>query len=57
MMRTKKLKRVSIAIDQEIWAKIIAIANVHDRSTSQYVRLVLRDHLESIGINIKKGKK
>lgn len=53
---TMKLKRVSIAVDDELWSKIIAVATTKDRSTSQYVRLVLRDHIISLGIKLKNKK-
>lgn len=48
-----RLKRVSIAVEHELWTKIIAMATAHDRSTSKYVRLVLRDHIKSLGLEIK----
>ena len=48
-----KLKRRSIAIDDDLWSKIIAMATANDRSTSQYVRLILRAHMRNIGIKLK----
>lgn len=53
MQMKSKLKRRSIAIDDDLWSKIIAMATANDRSTSQYVRLILRAHMRNIGIKLK----
>jgi Arc/MetJ family transcription regulator len=51
-----KLRRRSISVEDDLWAKVMAMATAHDRSTSQYVRLVLRDHIKSLGIKLKDEK-
>lgn len=45
----KPLKeRVSITIDNDIIAKIKELAEQDDRSVSQYINLILREHIASI---------
>ena len=45
--RMKPLKKkVSITLDEDIINRIKSIAENDDRSFSQYVNLVLREHLE-----------
>jgi len=46
-------KKVSITLDEDIILKIKVISEEDDRSFSQYVNLVLKEHLENSGI---KGK-
>lgn len=44
----KPLKeRVSITIDNDILAKIKALAEQDERSVSQYINLVLREHINT----------
>ena len=52
-----KLRRRSISLEDDVWTKIISLANTCDRSTSDYVRLVLREHLKNIGVKPKKKEK
>ena len=40
-------KKVSITLDEDIISKIKTIAEMDDRSFSQYVNLVLREYLET----------
>lgn len=45
----KPLKeRVSLTIDNDIIAKIRELAEQDDRSVSQYVNLVLREHIAKV---------
>lgn len=45
----KPLKeRVSLTIDSDILAKIKELSEQDDRSVSQYVNIVLREHITSI---------
>jgi len=45
----KPLKeKVSISLDSDIIAKVKDLAERDDRSLSQYINLVLREHLEKI---------
>lgn len=52
-----KLRRRSISVCDEVWGKIEALASACDRSTSDYVRIVLREHLKQIGVKPKKKEK
>lgn len=52
-----KLRRKSIAIDDDVWNKIAAMATAHERSISQYIRLVLRKHLRELGITLQNDEK
>ena len=40
-------KKVSITLDADIISKIKSIAEQDDRSFSQYINLVLKEHLEN----------
>ena len=42
------LKPRTIAINDELWTKIISLANLDNRSTSQYIRMILNKHLKEI---------
>lgn len=45
----KPLKdRISITIDEDILAKVKAYADEDDRSLSQYINLVLRNHIRKL---------
>ena len=49
----KALKeRVSITIDSDVLTKIKELAEQDDRSFSQYVNIVLREHIASIDEDI-----
>ena len=39
-------KKVSITIDEDIMEKIKALAEEEDRSFSQYINLVLKEHIK-----------
>ena len=41
-------KKVSITLDEDIISEIKSIAEYDDRSFSQYINLVLKEHLEKI---------
>lgn len=45
-MRSLKQK-ISITIDEDILEKIRILADENDRSVSQYINLVLKEHLKS----------
>ncbi|WP_050696839.1 DUF6364 family protein [Anaeromassilibacillus senegalensis] len=46
----KPLKqKVSITLDEEVIQKVNFLAEEHDRSLSQYINLVLKDHLKQSG--------
>lgn len=45
-MRPLKQK-ISITIDEDILEKIKILADENDRSVSQYINLVLKEHLKS----------
>ncbi|MGN1059421.1 MAG: DUF6364 family protein [Clostridia bacterium] len=45
-MRPLKQK-ISITIDEDILEKIKILADQNDRSLSQYINLVLKEHLKS----------
>ena len=47
MMKPLK-KKVSITLDEDIILKVKVIAEDDDRSFSQYVNLVLREHLQHV---------
>ena len=45
----KPLKeKISITVDNDLLAKIRALAEYDDRSLSQYINLVLKKHLEEL---------
>ena len=45
----KPLKeKISITLDNDLLAKIRALAEYDDRSLSQYINLVLKKHLEEL---------
>lgn len=52
-----KLRRRSISVCEDVWKKIEALAAACDRSTSDYVRLVLREHLKNVGVKLKEKEK
>lgn len=46
----KPLKqKVSITLDEEVIQKVNSLAEENDRSLSQYINLVLKDHLKQSG--------
>ncbi|WP_195986116.1 DUF6364 family protein [Clostridium sp. D33t1_170424_F3] len=46
----KPLKqKVSITLDEEVIQKVHFLAEENDRSLSQYINLVLKDHLKQSG--------
>ena len=46
-------KKVSITLDMDIIEQVKYISELDDRSFSQYINLVLRNHLEQIKSNKK----
>lgn len=44
-------QRISITIDEDILEKIKTLSEDCDRSVSQYINLVLKEHLKNIGNN------
>jgi len=40
-------KKVSIALDEDVIIKIKTVSEYDDRSFSQYINLILREHLEN----------
>ena len=44
-MRPLKQK-ISITVDQDILEKVKLLAEINDRSLSQYINLVLKEHLK-----------
>lgn len=51
-----KRRARSISIDDETWNAVAGIAKSLDRSTSDYVRIVLREHIKQLGKKPKKEK-
>ena len=49
-MKTKKVK-VSITLDEDVADSIRQLAEVDDRSLSQYINIILRAHLTAKGQN------
>lgn len=43
-----KLRRRSISVDDETWDKISGIAQALDRSTSDFVRIILKQYLMTL---------
>lgn len=58
MMKLKLLKKkVSLTLDEDIIEMIKVLAEVHDRSLSQYINLILKEYiskyLDNTNINFK----
>lgn len=52
----KPLKeKVSITLDSDIIERIKELADKDDRSFSQYINMVLKEHLKAAGKNEEKG--
>jgi len=46
----KPLKEsISLSLDSDVLAKVRELAEIDDRSVSQYVNLVMRQHLKTLG--------
>ena len=45
----KDMKVRSINIDDDTWNAIVGVAKALDRKTSDYVRMILREHIEKLG--------
>ena len=55
-MRPLKVK-VSVTLDNDIVEKLKTLAEEDDRSFSQYINLLLKNHLERYDASIDKGHK
>ena len=52
-MRALK-EKISITIDGDLLEKLKEAAERDDRSLSQYINLVLKDHIKSAGVKMEK---
>ena len=46
-------EKISITVDSDIVKKLKELAEADDRSFSQYINMVLKDHVQSTSVNEK----